>query len=222
MRAIVAAIAVAGLGVVAAAQPLKMTYSVTPQSGGLYEYEFRLTLTNEDGSWAPGQGFGWIIFGDAQAQLSPINDFVGDESDLPVGPFPCYSGSGGFHNGPTFCVVEQEPPFSFLYWRPTEIGESLEWSGTSATAVEEGQMLWSSLITDGGANPIYFAVAQRENGCRVDFDGDGFVDFFDFSAYVSCFEGIECPSGRSADFDGDGFVDFFDFAMFVEAFEEGC
>ena len=58
--------------------------------------------------------------------------------------------------------------------------------------------------------------------CAADFDGDGFVDFFDFDAFVACFEGGACPPGKSADFDGDGFVDFFDFDAFVQAFEEGC
>ncbi|QOI99969.1 MAG: hypothetical protein HRU70_05505 [Phycisphaeraceae bacterium] len=58
--------------------------------------------------------------------------------------------------------------------------------------------------------------------CRADFNADGFVDFFDFDAYVECFEGGECPPGASADFDGDGFIDFFDFQGFVDAFETGC
>ncbi len=58
--------------------------------------------------------------------------------------------------------------------------------------------------------------------CPADFDGDGFVDFFDFDAYVLCFEGLSCPPGKTADFDGDGFVDFFDFDQFVNAFESGC
>ena len=59
-------------------------------------------------------------------------------------------------------------------------------------------------------------------GCAADFDGDGFVDFFDFDAYAQCFEGGTCPPGKTADFDGDGFVDFFDFDQFVQAFETGC
>jgi hypothetical protein len=59
--------------------------------------------------------------------------------------------------------------------------------------------------------------------CPADFDGDGFVDFFDFDLFVSCFEDAQaCPPGKSADFDSDGFVDFFDFDAFVTAFEAGC
>ncbi len=54
----------------------------------------------------------------------------------------------------------------------------------------------------------------------ADFNGDGFVDFFDYDDYVACFEG-SCPDGLNADFNGDGFVDFFDYDDYVFAFE-GC
>ncbi|QOI99885.1 MAG: beta-propeller fold lactonase family protein [Phycisphaeraceae bacterium] len=58
--------------------------------------------------------------------------------------------------------------------------------------------------------------------CPPDFNGDGFVDFFDFLAFIDCYEGVECPGGRSADFNDDGFVDFFDLDAFTGAFEAGC
>ncbi|XVJ60096.1 MAG: hypothetical protein HEQ23_12160 [Tepidisphaera sp.] len=58
--------------------------------------------------------------------------------------------------------------------------------------------------------------------CPPDFNGDGFVDFFDYDDYVGCFESGACPPGVSADFNGDGFVDFFDYDDFVLAFENGC
>jgi hypothetical protein len=59
-------------------------------------------------------------------------------------------------------------------------------------------------------------------GCGGDFNGDGFLDFFDYDAFVACFEGFECPPGQSADFNGDGFTDFFDYDDYVSAFESGC
>ncbi|MEK6703214.1 MAG: hypothetical protein AABZ53_13190 [Planctomycetota bacterium] len=58
--------------------------------------------------------------------------------------------------------------------------------------------------------------------CAADFDNDGTVDFFDYDAFVACFEGSTCPPGRTADFDADGTVDFFDYDSFVIAFESGC
>ena len=57
--------------------------------------------------------------------------------------------------------------------------------------------------------------------CPSDFNCDGFLDFFDYSDFVECFETEACGGG-TADFNGDGFVDFFDYADFVAAFEAGC
>ena len=58
--------------------------------------------------------------------------------------------------------------------------------------------------------------------CAADFNGDGFVDFFDFSDFINCFEQVSCPDGKTADFNNDDFVDFFDFSDFIDAFEAGC
>ena len=60
------------------------------------------------------------------------------------------------------------------------------------------------------------------NTCRADFNGDGFLDFFDYIDYVTCFESGVCPPGKNADFNSDGFADFFDYLDFVTAFESGC
>ncbi|HLO41082.1 MAG TPA: NPCBM/NEW2 domain-containing protein [Phycisphaerales bacterium] len=55
-------------------------------------------------------------------------------------------------------------------------------------------------------------------GCPSDFDGTGFVDTDDFTAFVSAFE----AGDDVADFDESGFVDTDDFTAFVLAFESGC
>jgi hypothetical protein len=65
-------------------------------------------------------------------------------------------------------------------------------------------------------------IGEADTGCAADFNGDGFLDFFDYGDFVTCFEGAGCPDGRDADFNGDAFVDFFDYASYVEAFENGC
>ncbi|MCK6477525.1 MAG: FG-GAP-like repeat-containing protein, partial [Phycisphaerales bacterium] len=54
--------------------------------------------------------------------------------------------------------------------------------------------------------------------CPADFDGTGFVDTDDFTAFVLAFE----AGTDDADFDGTGFVDTDDFTAFVLAFEAGC
>jgi hypothetical protein len=54
--------------------------------------------------------------------------------------------------------------------------------------------------------------------CPADFDGTGFVDVDDFTAFVLAFE----AGTDNADFDDSGFVDTDDFDAFVAAFEAGC
>ena len=58
--------------------------------------------------------------------------------------------------------------------------------------------------------------------CPADFNGDGFLDFFDYDDFVNCFESGNCPPGKTADYNGDGFADFFDYDAFVGGFEAGC
>jgi hypothetical protein len=66
-----------------------------------------------------------------------------------------------------------------------------------------------------GLNKI---VTVRRAGCDGDFNGDGFLTFEDFDAFVAAFE-----SGfASADFNNDGFLTFEDFDAFVASFEAGC
>jgi hypothetical protein len=55
--------------------------------------------------------------------------------------------------------------------------------------------------------------------CAADFNGDWFLDFFDYSDFVTAFE---TSGSLEADFNADGFVDFFDYLDFVTSFEEGC
>ena len=72
----------------------------------------------------------------------------------------------------------------------------------------------------GGNPPALMLVVAP--ACRADFNDDGFLDFFDFNDFVTCFEGGDCPPGKTADYNGDGFPDFFDFNDFVNDFEAGC
>ena len=54
--------------------------------------------------------------------------------------------------------------------------------------------------------------------CAADFNADGFLDFFDYDAFVGAFE-----IGRSgSDYNADGFTDFFDYDAYVTDFETGC
>ncbi len=72
--------------------------------------------------------------------------------------------------------------------------------------------------TGGLFGAAYGLAGANVKPCAADFDGSGFADVEDFSAFVLVFE-----SGLiDADVDGSGFVDFEDYDAFVTAFELGC
>jgi hypothetical protein len=121
---------VAASGAARATTPLRLDYCVDAQGGGLYAYTFTLTLDNHDGTWASGQGWDWLIFGDASGQSSPLRNFT-MTSSFPVGPWTSLTSSGGGHNGPTF------NPVTNAYWIPSAVGDSLTWSGTSTAFLDE-------------------------------------------------------------------------------------
>jgi len=54
--------------------------------------------------------------------------------------------------------------------------------------------------------------------CPADMTGDGVLDFFDISAFLTAFSGMD----PIADFTGDGVWDFFDISAFLSAFGAGC
>ena len=81
---------------------------------------------------------------------------------------------------------------------------------------------WNAATKGGVLMANALTYVSKERPCLVDFNGDGFIDFFDYDDYVNCFESGICPPGRDADINGDGFVDFFDYDAFVALFETGC
>ncbi|XVJ58166.1 MAG: hypothetical protein HEQ23_01710 [Tepidisphaera sp.] len=96
------------------------------------------------------------------------------------------------------------------------------WSLSLATGISaDGLTICGIGINPNNEDEGWVATIGGEP-CPADFNGDDFVDFFDYDAYVGCFEGGECPPGRTADFNGDDFVDFFDYDAFVSIFEAGC
>lgn len=74
----------------------------------------------------------------------------------------------------------------------------------SGDGLANGSASWTFTITD--------------TSCPSDFDGSGFVDIEDYSAFVQAFE----LGDENADYDGSGFVDIEDFSAFVTDFEAGC
>lgn len=62
------------------------------------------------------------------------------------------------------------------------------------------------------------AIDDVPAACGGDFNGDDFLSFEDFDAFVIAFE----AGDAAADFDGDEFLTFEDFDAFVATFEAGC
>ncbi len=104
----------------------------------------------------------------------------------------------------------------------TEYGitEANAWTMKDAIAVSADGLT----IAGRGVNPCSLTdiwlvrLLPQTPNCQPDFNADGFLDFFDYDAFIQAFE-VGIPA---ADFNGDCFLDFFDYDDFVEAFETGC
>lgn len=86
---------------------------------------------------------------------------------------------------------------------------------TGVTAASAGEY---HAVASNLCNAVQSDSAQLHVNCPSDFDGSGFVDLEDFTAFVNAFT----AGNISADFDKSGFLDTDDFDAYVHAFESGC
>jgi hypothetical protein len=94
--------------------------------------------------------------------------------------------------------------------------------GTTRMARDGSVAFWVRMRDASGVRRV-FVMSARLDLCPPDVNEDGFVDFFDYDAFLACFESGEgCGRFNVGDFNQDGFTDFFDYMGFVEAFEVGC
>jgi hypothetical protein len=110
-----------------------------------------------------------------------------------------------------------------IRWYTVDGGGGVSAAGTFQVSGTIGQP--DAGLLSGGTFEVrggFWAGFTSGPTCPADFNQDGFLDFFDYLDYVSCFEDNLCPPGTTADFNGDDFVDFFDYSDFVSAFETGC
>ena len=71
---------------------------------------------------------------------------------------------------------------------------------------------------DSGSNSGSAYVFTVSALCVADLTGEGILDFFDISAFLSAF----ASNDPIADFTGEGIFDFFDVSAFLSAFSAGC
>jgi hypothetical protein len=107
------------------------------------------------------------------------------------------------------CIVGEHPCWTVGQIRTSLFGTASR-GGVSDPVFVEGFGIINAAAVPGAAT------------CPGDFNDDGFLDFFDYDAYVTCFETEVCPPCRSADHNRDGFADFFDYDDYVRDFEVGC
>ncbi len=66
--------------------------------------------------------------------------------------------------------------------------------------------------------PLTVHLSTATPNCQADLTGDGTLDFFDISAFLTAFNAQD----PSADFTPDGLFNFFDVSVFLNAFAAGC
>ncbi|XVJ59838.1 MAG: hypothetical protein HEQ23_10715 [Tepidisphaera sp.] len=156
------------------------------------------------GAWTNGQGIGLVERSGAVALVASAGDPT---------PLPGVLGSFG--------VVEDVGVSDVRGTDEVSIGTDAS-SGTTRMARDGSIAFWVRMRAAGGVRRV-FVVSARLDVCPPDINEDGFVDFFDYDAFLACFEsGEACGRFNVGDFNQDGFTDFFDYMGFVEAFEVGC
>jgi len=96
------------------------------------------------------------------------------------------------------------------------------------SAIADGQtgvqVRWVMGTTDGSVTYPGWNIDDIEFiglvpvGCRVDFNQDGVLDFFDVLEFLTAFDAQD----PAADMNGDGIFDFFDVLGFLSEFTAGC
>jgi hypothetical protein len=71
---------------------------------------------------------------------------------------------------------------------------------------------------DGTWDAVTLVVDDAQSQCIADLTGDGFLDFFDVSAFLSAYNAQD----PLADFTGDSVYNFFDVSAFLNAYNAGC
>jgi len=99
--------------------------------------------------------------------------------------------------------------------------------GETITLISTLPMNTTQPLLDGNGNQIgvvttvgsaTIVATGTAPSCQADLTGDGELNFFDVSAFLSAFSAMD----PAADFTGDGEFNFFDVSAFLAAFSAGC
>lgn len=121
--------------------------------------------------------------------------------------------------GGTFTTIGGTQAVGLARWNGSRwdaFGSGVEGTILAIGVEPNGDLVVGGSISIAGGHVSH--VIARWHECVADFNGDAFVDFFDYADFVVAFE----TGDLRADTDDNGFIDFFDYSDFVEAFEAGC
>ena len=101
-------------------------------------------------------------------------------------------------------TADPEPAVDMIIWTPTND--------------DAGEYWYTCRITGHTGMTGKLIIAQAPAACPADLTGDGELNFFDVSAFLSAFSSMD----PAADFTNDGMFNFFDVSAFLSAFTAGC
>ncbi|MEK6701838.1 MAG: sialidase family protein [Planctomycetota bacterium] len=197
---------------------LDVIYNDTQGTSDFHHSVTKYKSSSDGGfTWTPSTAIGpvwdsWIGW--------PNQNKIGDYYDIASDKLGCYLVYSATYNGEEDVYVARIGPYDCNnngVDDATDIANHTS-RDCNANAIPDECEIAAGTLADSNHDGI----ADVCPPCPADFNADGSVDFFDYDAFVSCFEGIVCPPGKTADFDADGAIDFFDYDAFVVAFETPC
>ncbi|MCR9075811.1 MAG: S8 family serine peptidase, partial [bacterium] len=140
------------------------------------------------------------------ASFTPVNN-LDLEVDIPTGQ--TILGNNIVNGQSTFDTTTDEINNVEMVMLPAALtGEyTIRVKGTGVNQGPQGY----ALVVSG-------AVSEVSAGCPADLNGDGNLDFFDVSAFLTAYNAQDA----AADFNDDGLFNFFDVSAFLSAFNAGC
>jgi len=106
-------------------------------------------------------------------------------------------------------------PFPDFVANPAPQIDDIVWSPTNAAI---GTYYYTCLITFHTGMVGQIRIVAGAPTCQPDLTGDGQLNFFDVSAFLSAFAAMD----PVADFNADGQFNFFDVSAFLASFSAGC
>lgn len=168
-------------------------------------YTFDAITGGQIAMFVPIEGAPHDLFGTSIAIEDGVVG-VGALYDDDLGP---YSGASFFFDAFTGAEIAKFLP-----------SDGVDYDGIgSSFAIDNGVAIVGAFSSYGlGSDTGSVYVLGVPSACLADLTGDGALDFFDVSAFLSAF-GAQDPL---ADFAADGSFDFFDVSAFLQLFAAGC